>query len=65
MNIHVWYRLFINFFFAEVRPHAGTFINNYTSSGEEVHLNYTMIASDFMLTKYQPSNGTGIPTRND
>ena len=53
------------FFLAQVRPHAGIFINNYTSSGEEVHLNYTMIASDLVLTKYRPSNGTGIPTRND
>ena len=65
MNIHVWHRLFINFFLAQVRPHAGIFIDNYTSSDEEVHLNYTMIASDLVLTKYQPSNETGIPTRND
>ena len=49
----------------QVRPHAGIFINNYTSSDEEVHLNYTMIANDLVLTKYRPNNGTGIPTGID
>jgi hypothetical protein len=49
----------------QVRPHAGIFVDNYTSTSDEVRLNYTMIANDLVLTKYHPRNGTGIPTSND
>ena len=27
-----------------------------------MYLNYTIVTNDLVLTKYQPNNGTGIPT---